>query len=470
MKTNQLDYIHYFLRAKKIINILDRYSDAIPATKGIANGAKIKENLLKLSDYAKHKSLSKEQKREIREIQNKIRELYIPLDNNTSLEDTLNYIMGNDNKTEKSSQDSKAPTPTKINDKKQRAKNASENIKENKPESNNNKDELIDTNNQVDTTEKKIEEPVNSIVSYDNIELYESSSEKERNEKQKDISFDEIIQVLKSVLSSKEIGQENSKKIENVIQAISIKKNEREEFKEEGDKSQANKIAPKSVKKELPKGDIIKGEQMALSTEGEILFVDRLFKKIQANQAGIQKDMNLLYESFASYKDNYNILLTKYNDLLDEKEKYKAACKEYQDVCIKIYYREFLSRTSSVIKYYLKSIGNFEEVNGTRLFDNLPKNTQQYIIANSIPFAEITDALLNTLNSLHILLHGGTKIKDVNVSKKEAFFIAKSQNFHEEDISKYADLIDKLIPQYVYDLTQNFKKIDISQISMEYSI
>ena len=55
MKTNQLDYIHYFLRAKKIINILNRYSDAIPATKGIANGAKIKENLLKLSDYAKHK-------------------------------------------------------------------------------------------------------------------------------------------------------------------------------------------------------------------------------------------------------------------------------------------------------------------------------------------------------------------------------------------------------------------------------
>ena len=55
MNKNQFNYIHYFLRAKKIINILNRYSDAIPATKGIANGAKIKEHLLKLSDYAKYK-------------------------------------------------------------------------------------------------------------------------------------------------------------------------------------------------------------------------------------------------------------------------------------------------------------------------------------------------------------------------------------------------------------------------------
>ena len=73
-------------------------------------------------------------------------------------------------------------------------------------------------------------------------------------------------------------------------------------------------------------------------------------------------------------------------------------------VCIKIYYREFLSRTASVIKYYLKSLGNFEEVNGTRLFDNLPKNTQQYIIANNYYTEELKLRMLMFQKKKHFSL------------------------------------------------------------------
>lgn len=152
-------------------------------------------------------------------------------------------------------------------------------------------------------------------------------------------------------------------------------------------------------------------------------------------------------------------LIVKNRIILDNNKKYYIFLLLPQRV--NIYKREIFSR---IISFFQESINTLKKTSRWRssseIFWALPPQTKIFIATQRIPFINLLNQMISKIWEYNSLFHGAKAIDNITVSAKE---ILLSLEESEENKNKFVELIFKLIPNGLLDLSK--RKNSVVQVS-----
>ena len=172
-----------------------------------------------------------------------------------------------------------------------------------------------------------------------------------------------------------------------------------------------------------------------------------------------QKEASILLEAFKKLKEKNEMYKQQSQDYIlliekrkNEEETEQKLLKIYKDHCVNIYRREVYSR---IISFFQESINNYKKTSKWRsaseIYWDLPFQTRKYISIHQIQFIKLLNQMITRIWNYNSVFHGARTIENINISAKE---ILLSLEESEENKEKFVELIFKLIPKDLLDLSK----------------